>query len=67
MVVILHLESSVTPSWQPFNGFGSMHGAGINFCYGDASVHTVPRSTDWMTLYNLMGAFDGQTDINIDY
>jgi len=48
-------------------GFGSKHAAGVNFCYGDASVHTIPRSTDWQTLYNLMGVYDGQTDINIDY
>jgi len=48
------------------HGFGSMHAAGVNFCYGDASVHTVPRTTDWRTLYNLMGAFDGQTDYELD-
>jgi len=41
-------------------GFGSVHGAGVNFAYGDASVHTVPRTTDWQTLYALMGAYDGE-------
>lgn len=41
-------------------GFGSYHGAGVNFAYGDASVHTIPRATDGDTLFALMGMADGQ-------
>ena len=47
-------------------GFGSAHGAGVNFCYGDASVHNLTRSTDWQTLYALFGHKDGASTENTD-
>ena len=39
-------------------GFGSMHRSGVNFVYGDGSVHQLSRSIDWQTYYDLCGAFD---------
>lgn len=47
-------------------GFGSAHTAGINFAYADGSVHNIPRSTNWETLYALMGGWDGQQTTDID-
>ncbi len=41
-------------------GFGSNHGAGVNFGLGDGHVKLVNRSVDWMTLYQIGGARDGQ-------
>ena len=47
-------------------GLGATHPAGVNFAYGDASVHNIPRETDWETLYAIFGAYDGRTDVVID-
>jgi len=47
-------------------GFGSAHTAGINFAYGDGSVHNITRNTNWETLYALFGGWDGQPVTDID-
>ena len=45
-------------------GFGSMHSNGVNFAFADGSVRTVGRTDDWLSLYAIFGAFDG--DVNFD-
>lgn len=45
-------------------GFGSMHRNGVNFAFADGSIRTVGRTDDWMSLYAIFGAFDG--DISFD-
>jgi prepilin-type processing-associated H-X9-DG protein len=48
-------------------GFGSAHPTGVNFTFADGSVHLVPKTVDWETLYALMGENDGMTDLNLDF
>ena len=45
-------------------GFGSMHNNGVNFAFADGSVRTVGRTDDWLSLYAIFGAFDG--DVKFD-
>lgn len=47
-------------------GFGSAHSAGVNFAYGDGSVHNIPRTTNWETLYALYGGWDGWPTSDLD-
>ena len=45
--------------WCDLESWGAAHPAGVNFAFGDASVHTVNRSLDWEAMYGLSGAKDG--------
>ena len=47
-------------------GTGAMHPAGANYAFGDASVHNIQRSTNWETIYAVFGAFDGDTETDIE-
>ena len=47
-------------------GTGSMHPAGVNFAFADGAVHNLQRSTNWQTLYAVMGSRDGQMDFDIE-
>jgi prepilin-type N-terminal cleavage/methylation domain-containing protein len=47
-------------------GTGSMHPAGVNFAFADASVHNLTRTTDWTTIYAVFGARDGDQDYDIE-
>ena len=40
-------------------GFGSAHPQVITTVRGDGSTHPLARTTDWMVIYGLCGAFDG--------
>jgi prepilin-type N-terminal cleavage/methylation domain-containing protein len=46
-------------TWAYPGGFGSMHPAGLNFSFADASVHKLSRSIDKVTWYRLCGKNDG--------
>ena len=41
-------------------GFGSFHRDGVNFLFGDGSVHRIPRDVDLFVYYAFCGAFDTQ-------
>jgi prepilin-type processing-associated H-X9-DG protein len=47
-------------------GTGSYHPNGVNMAFGDGTVHHIARTTDWETLYAIMGCRDGSADVNID-
>lgn len=47
-------------------GTGSKHPAGVNFAFGDGSVHNLQRDTAWETIYAVMGCYDGQPMVDID-
>lgn len=42
-------------------GFSSVHPAGINVVFGDASTHLIPRTVNWRTWYAMCGSRDGQS------
>jgi prepilin-type N-terminal cleavage/methylation domain-containing protein/prepilin-type processing-associated H-X9-DG protein len=44
---------------RPIPGFGSRHGGGTNFLFGDGSVRLVPRNTDPAVLRAIAGRQDG--------
>ena len=46
-------------------GFGSMHTNGVNFAFADGSLRTVGRTDDWLSLYAIFGAFDGDVDFDL--
>lgn len=48
-------------------GFGGPHPTGVNFTFADGSVHLVPRTADWETLYALFGENDGVFELNMDF
>jgi prepilin-type N-terminal cleavage/methylation domain-containing protein len=41
-------------------GFSSVHPAGINVVFGDASTHLIPRSIGWRLWYAMCGSRDGE-------
>lgn len=50
-----------------WTGFASAHPTGVNFTFADGTVHFVPRTTPWETLYALYGENDGSTDMQLDF
>lgn len=50
-----------------WTGFASAHPTGVNFTFADGSVHFVPRTTPWETLYAIFGENDGSTEMDLDF
>lgn len=53
-------------NWDTEHGFKSAHSGGVNFAFGDGSVHRIPQSIDHQTYQYLGGKADGHA-ANVDF